>query len=124
MEAPQAAAQDEEKTEAWEMIISCFDHLSEAPAHMSTFAANMSLLVMICGLETYNMVLKVTARPMIQVNGPECYLSPVQDPPLKTTTEGRLVHLKKVLLPQGNAACLAKEPRFRPTRLLAAAIWL
>ena len=63
------------------MIISCFDHLSEAHTHMSSFAANMSSLAKICDLETYNMVLKVTARPMIQVNVPEHYLSPVQDPP-------------------------------------------
>ena len=32
------------KAEVWEMIISCFDHLSEAHTHMSSFAANMSLL--------------------------------------------------------------------------------
>ena len=88
------------------MIILCFDHLSEAHTHMSTFTANMSLLVKICDLETYDMVLKVTARLMIQVNIPEHYLSPVQDPPLKTTVEERLVHLEKVLLPQMNAACL------------------
>ena len=40
------------KTEVWEMIVIIFD-----------------------------MVLKATARPMIQVNVPEHYLSPVQDPP-------------------------------------------
>ena len=94
------------KAEVQEMIILCFDHLSEAHTHMSTFTANMSLLVKICDLETYDMVLKVTARLMIQVNIPEHYLSPVQDPPLKTTVEERLVHLEKVLLPQMNAACL------------------
>ena len=112
------------KAKVWEMIISCFDHLSEAHAHMSIFVANMSLLVKICDPETYNMVLKVTARLMIQVNVPEHYLSPVQDPTLKVTAEERLVHLKKDLLPQVNVACLAKEPRFGPTRLLTAAIWL
>ena len=112
------------KAKVWEMIILCFDHLSEAHAHMSSFAANMSLLAKICDPETYNMVLKATARPMIQVNIPEHYLNPVQDPPPKTTAEERLVHLKKVLLPQVNVACLVKEPRFGPTRLLAVAVWL
>ena len=63
------------------MIISYFDHLSEAHAHMSTFVANMSSLAKICDPETYDMVLKVTARLMIQVNIPEHYLSPVQDTP-------------------------------------------
>ena len=34
------------------------------------------------------------------------------------------MHLEKVLLPWVNVACLAKEPIFRPTRLLTAAVWL
>ena len=37
---------------------------------------------------------------MIQVNVPECYLSLVQDPPLKTTAEEHLSQLEKVLLPR------------------------
>ena len=49
--------------------------------HTSTFVANMSSLAKICDPETYNMVLKVTTRLMIQVNIPECYLSLVQDHP-------------------------------------------
>ena len=81
----------------------------------------MSSLAKICDPKTYDMVLKVTARLMIQVNIPEHYLSLVQDPP-KTTAEERLTWLKKVLLPR--AACLTREPRFEPTRLLTAAIWL
>ena len=48
----------------------CFDHLSEVHTHMSSFAANMSLLVKICDLETYDMVLKVTAMPMIHARPP------------------------------------------------------
>ena len=59
---------------------------------------------------------------MIQINIPEHYLSLVQDPPLKMTAEERLSRLERVLLPQ--AASLAWEPWYRPTRLLAAAIWL
>ena len=68
------------KAKVQEMIILCFEHLSEAHTHISTFVANMSSLAKICDPETYNMVLKVTARLMIQVNIPEHYLSPVQDP--------------------------------------------
>ena len=68
------------KAKVQEMIVSCFDHLLEAHAHMSSFAANMSSLVKICDPETYDMVLKVAARLMIQVNIPEHYLSPIQDP--------------------------------------------
>ena len=109
------------KAEVWEMIVTCFNHLSEAHAHMSSFVANISLLAKICDPETYDMVLKVTARLMIQINIPQHYWCKT---PLKMTAEERLAQPKKVLLPQANLAGLTREPRFRPTRLLAAAIWL
>ena len=59
---------------------------------------------------------------MIQINILEHYLSPVQDPPLKTTTEECLSWLEKVLLSQPSS--LTREPWYRPTWLLAAAVWL
>ena len=69
------------KAEVWEMIVTCFDHLSEVHTHMSLFAANMSSLAKICDPKTIDMVLKAAARLMIQINILEHYLSPVQDPP-------------------------------------------
>ena len=72
--------------------------------------------------KTFDMVMKAAARLMIQVNVPEHYLSPVQHPPPKTTAEERLSWLEKVILPQ--PVSLAQEPQYRPTRLLAAAVWL
>ena len=110
------------KMEVQELIVSCFDHLSEAHAHMLSFAANISLLAKIANPETFDMVMKAAARPMIQVNVPEHYLSPVQDPPPKTTAEERLSRLEKVILPQ--PASLTQEPWYGPTRLLAAVVWL
>ena len=59
---------------------------------------------------------------MIQINIPEHYLSPVQDPALKTTTEECLSWLEKVLLPW--PLSLTQEPQYGPTRLLAAVVWL
>ena len=100
----------------------CFNHLSEAHTHMSSFTANMSSLAKITGPKTFDMVMKAAARPMIQINTPEHYLSLVQDPPLETTTEKCLSRLEKVLLPQ--PLSLTQEPRYGPTRLLAAAVWL
>ena len=70
-----------QKTEVRELIVTCFNHLSEVHPHMSLFAANMSSLAKICDPETFDMVMKAAARPMIQINIPEHYLSPVQDPP-------------------------------------------
>ena len=103
------------KMEVWELIVLCFDH-------MSSFMANISSLAKITDPETFDMVMKAVARPMIQVNIPECYLSLVQDPPPKTTAEERLSRLEKVILPQ--PASLTQEPRYGPTRLLAAVVWL
>ena len=111
-----------QKTEVWELIVTCFNHLSEAHTHISSSVANMSSLGKIANPKTFDMVMKAAAPPMIQINVPECYLSPVQDPPLKTTTEEHLPQLEKVLLPQ--ALSLAWEPWYRPTQLLAAAVWL
>ena len=50
-----------QKTEVWELIVTCFDHLSEAHAHMLSFAANMSSLAKITDPETFNMVMKAAA---------------------------------------------------------------
>ena len=87
------------KTEVWELIVTCFDHLSEAHTHMSSFVANMLPLAKITDPKTFDMVMKAAARPMIQINIPEHYLSPVQDPPPNITAEERLSQLEKVLLP-------------------------
>ena len=110
------------KTEVWELIMTCFDHLSEVHAHMSLFMANMLLLAKITNPKTFDMVMKAAAQPMIQINIPEHYLSLVQDPPPKTTAEECLSQLEKVILPWPSS--LTQEPWYRPTRLLAAAVWL
>ena len=110
------------KTEVQELIVSCFNHLSEAHTHISSFVANISSLAKIADPKTFDMVMKAVARPMIQVNVPEHYLSLVQDPPPKTTAEERLSRLEKVILPW--PASLTQEPWYGPTRLLAAAVWL
>ena len=110
------------KTEVQELIVMCFDHLSEVHAHMSSFVANIFSLAKIADPETFDMVMKAAARLMIQVNVPEHYLSPVQDPPLKTTAEECLSLLEKVILPRPTS--LAQEPWYGPTRLLAAVVWL
>ena len=87
------------KMEVWELIMMCFDYLSEVHTHMSSFMANISSLAKITDPKTFDMVMKAAARPMIQINIPECYLCLVQDPPPKTTAEECLSWLEKVLLP-------------------------
>ena len=58
--------------------MTAFDHLSEAHTHMSSYAMNMSSVAKIADLETFDAVLKVTVRPLIQINIPERFLSPIQ----------------------------------------------
>ena len=88
-----------QKTEVQELIMSYFNHLLEVHTHMWSFMANISSLAKITNPETFDMVMKAVARLMIQVNIPEHYLSPVQDPPLKTTAEECLSRLEKVIPP-------------------------
>ena len=111
-----------QKMEVQELIMSCFNHLSEVHTHMSSFAANISSLAKIADPKTFDMVMKAAARLMIQVNIPECYMSLVQDPPLKTTAEERLSRLEKVIFPR--PASVTQEAWYGPTRLLAAVVWL
>ena len=75
------------KMEIWELIVMCFNHLSEAHTHMWSFAANMSSLAKITDPKTFDMVMKAAAQLMIQINILEHYLSLVQDPPPKMTAE-------------------------------------
>ena len=58
------------KMEVWELIVLCFDHLSEAHAHMSSFVANISSLAKIADPKTFNMVMKAATQPMIQSQHP------------------------------------------------------
>ena len=94
------------KTEVWELIVMCFDHLLEVHAHMSSFAANMSSLAKIADPKTFDMAMKAAARLMIQINVPECYLSLVQDPPLKMTAEERLAWLERSPAPPSGISCM------------------
>ena len=112
------------KEEVCEFITTTFDHLSEAHTHISSYAANMSSLAKIANPDTFGVVLKATARPLIQINIPKRFLSLVTEPKPKTTMEEWLLKLEKVLLPQTDAACLKCEPKNSPTTLLAAAVWL
>ena len=50
-----------QKMEVWELIMLCFNHLSEVHAHMSSFMANISLLAKITDPETFDMVMKAAA---------------------------------------------------------------
>ena len=83
------------KMEVWELIMTCFNHLSEAHTHISSFVANMSSLAKIADPKTFDMVMKVAAQLMIQINVPEFYLSLVQDPPQRPPQKNAYPSWKK-----------------------------
>ena len=80
---------------------------------MSTFAANMSSLVKICDPETYDMVVKVTARLMIQVNVLEHYQSLVQDPPPKDNCRGEIGTSQKGFATLGECSMLSERTKIQ-----------
>ena len=94
------------KQEVRELITAAFDNLSEAHAHMSSYATNMSSLAKIADPDMFDAVLKVTARPLIQINILERFLSPMSKLKPKMTAKERLLKLEKVLLPRLDGACL------------------
>ena len=93
-------------------------------AHASMAAANISALGKIMDPQTFDLVLRAAARPLVQINVPERYLSPVQDPKPASTVEEVRQKLEKKLLPHSDSASIVCEPKNSPTRLLVAALWL
>ena len=105
-------------------IISLFDNLSEAHAHMSTATANLSSIGKIVDAETFYMILRVSIRPMVQLTIPECFLNPIQDPNADTLRDTMMHKIEWDLLPKGDKPILVKEPDNGPTRLLCAVQWI
>ena len=112
------------KHEECQLIISMFDHISEAMAHASMVPANISALGKITDPQMFDLVLKAAARPLVQINIPERYLSPVQDTKPASTADAVRQRLEKKLLPHSDSASIVCEPKNSPTRLLVAALWL
>ena len=112
------------KHEECQLIISTFDHISEAMAHASMAAANILALGKITDPQMFDLVLQAAARPLVQINIPDRYLSPVQDPKPASTAEEVRQKLEKKLLPHSDSASIVHKLKNSPTRLLVAALWL
>ena len=61
---------------------------------------------------------------MVQLNVPERFLGPTQDPPPMTTREALREKIAVNLLLNGKKAVLKREPENNPTRLLMVVIYL
>ena len=107
-----------------QLIIDTLDHVSEAFSHTSLVCANLSSLTKITNRNTLNMVMKATIQPLVQINMPDRFLNPVEEPKKQTSSEVLVNKLKKVLLLKNNTMAMECQPRNGPTRILAAALWL
>ena len=101
-------------------IITLFDHTSEALAHLSSTAANISSLAKIVDSDT----LKLIMRPLVQMMIPERFLDPIHNTDINTSRELMMKKVERDLLPCPNKACLMREPDNDPLRLLCAAVWV
>ena len=105
-------------------IISLFDNLLEAHAHMLTAAANVSSIGKIIHAETFHMILRASIHLMVQLTIPKCYLDPIHDPDIDTSRNTMAKKIERDLLLKGNKVVLALEPENGPTHLLCTVLWV
>ena len=119
-ELPKKQQRREEK----EIMVSIFDHTSEALAHLSTTAAHFSSLAKIMDRDTLHLVMNAAIQPLVQLNLPEKFLNPVADAVPLTTEEQMRAKVERTILLRHNVACMVHEPRNGPTHILTAVVWL
>ena len=71
-----------------------------------------------------DLVLQAVGRPLMQLNIPEHFANPTMDKRPKMREQEWKEKLEKFILPQSDHPAVEQTPRFGPTHLLAAAIWL
>ena len=101
-----------------------FDHAAQVHGHLSEVCANITALAKVTDKTTLMAVINGAVRPLVQLNVPEGFLSPVEEKRVKTTEEEMREKICKTILPAPDATCLKHELRNGSTRLLAAAMWL
>ena len=105
-------------------IISLFDHLSEAHAHMSTVVVNLSLLGKIMDPGTFKIILHASIHLMVQLSIPKRFLDLRRDPEIDQSPQLMISKVECDILPMSNKVVLAREPVNGPTRLLCVVVWL
>ena len=105
-------------------IISLFDNLSEAHAHMSMVAVNLSLLSKITDPVTFKTILHASIHPMVQLSIPKRFLDPIKEPKVDWSPQSMISKIKRDILPMSDKAVLEREPVNGPTQLLCAVMWL
>ena len=107
-----------------EECINLFENLSTATHHISVAMANLSALAKKVDTETFRIILRDSAQPLVQININEETLDPTQDKPVKSRQESHNEKLKQDILPDTNNTTFNREPANSSTGLLTAAIYL
>ena len=105
----------QQRKEEKEIIMSIFDHTSEALAHLSMTAVHFSSLAKITDRETLNLVMNVAIWPLVQLNLPKKFLNLGADPVPMMTEEQRRVKVERTILLRHNVACMKHELKNGPT---------
>ena len=104
--------------------ITLFDSLSVATHHISVAMANLFALAKLVDVETFKMILRASAHPLVQINIDEGMLDPTKEKPTPSNKETHEEKLKKTLLPDEMNARFCREPANSATHLLTAAVYL
>ena len=116
---PQAQSQ-----EVREEYINLFENLSTATHHISVAMANLSALAKKVDTQTFRIILRASAQPLVQININEETLDPARDKPVKSRQESHNEKLKQDILPDATNTRFNGEPANSSTHLLMAAIYL
>ena len=82
-----------------EDCINLFDNLSGATHHISIAMANLSSLAKKIDTETFQIILRASAWPLVQININKGMLDPTQDEPAKSSQETHDRKLREAILP-------------------------
>ena len=105
-------------------IISLFDHLSEAHAHMLMAVANLLLLGKMTDPVTFKTILCASICPMVQLSIPKRFWDLIKDPDVDWSPQSMMSKIKQDILPMSDKAILVRELVNGPTWLLCAVMWL
>ena len=95
-----------------------------ATHHISVAMANLSALAKKVDTETFQVILRASTRPLVQMNIDEGILDPTRDEPAKSNQETHNRKLREAILPNATNARFSREPANSTTRLLTVAIYL
>ena len=107
-----------------EDCINLFENLSAATHHISIAIANLAALAKKVDPETFRVILRASARPLIQINVNEDILDPTRDKLVKSRQEIHDEKIKQDILPDETNSILNKQPANSSTRLLTTAIYI